>query len=407
MVGFHFFSRNYIDKALVFCLLLGLFIQISGKVWIGSGSARNSQIYIWLLLPTLLFLATYRFSSIKISYSKSDLLWLSFLLWVASSAFWATDSEHDAFSLAKRGLLIALYLYSIRILITINESFLRNALLAAVAMVAIGALVSLVNQYLVVGRPLSYRAFRIDRSGIGNLADYGWPVAAGIFHGGVSLWALGISFQRQTSSKIAGFWFLVFSVLALYVYFTFSRGAWFALLAGSVAVILLQKSRRGWIALFIGGAVSLVTFALYWTQLLVEFEDKQISGRGFIWEYYLEVMKGYWIFGHGLGTPFAYHWPGSDAVSPHAHSLYLQQIYDSGLVSLILLLSALFLLARRAWHYRRNKWICLAVPPLIFALVAMITDVERLFTRPGDYWTVFWLPVAIILGIPKHMLQRT
>lgn len=39
-----------------------VFIQVSGKVWIVSGSGRNAQIYIWLLLPSLIFLLLRFFS---------------------------------------------------------------------------------------------------------------------------------------------------------------------------------------------------------------------------------------------------------------------------------------------------------------------------------------------------------
>ncbi|HGY9624948.1 O-antigen ligase family protein [Pseudomonas putida] len=399
------FEHGCFVRVACLVLLVGFFIQVTGKIWIGSGSARNSQVYIWLLLPTLISLCFLRYFNISKFFCAADASWVLFLFWVGASAFWASGADRDAISLAKRGGLIALYILSIRLMILSNENYFRRVLLAAVATVALGALISLVNQYLILDRPLSYRAFRIDRSGIKDFANFGWPVAAGIFHGALSLWALGVAFDSKVSAKISAFWFSVFAVLAVYVYFTFTRGAWFALLAGSVAVVLFQNSKRGWGAFLVGGGLSLVALIFYWPQLMTEFSEKQLSGRGFIWAHYLSVMKGFWFFGHGLGTPFSYHWPGSNAVSPHAHSLYLQQIYDSGIVSLILLFSVLLVVFKKAWNFIGGKWVSLAMPPLIFALVAMLTDVERIFTRPGDYWTVFWMPVAIILAVSKRSSQ--
>ncbi|MNG09377.1 hypothetical protein D3C84_927960 [compost metagenome] len=110
-------------------------------------------------------------------------------------------------------------------------------------------------------------------------------------------------------------------------------------------------------------------------------------------------MREYWIFGYGLGTPFNYDWPDGKTSSPHAHSLYLQQIYDSGLVSIAMLGTGLFGVCYKAWYCRSNPWVRLAFPALVYALIVMLTDVERILTRPGTYWTVFWLPVAILLAV--------
>lgn len=172
-----------------------------------------------------------------------------------------------------------------------------------------------------------------------------------------------------------------------------------------MAVIILQNSRLGWWLLGIGTVLVLALVIKFWPQLVIEFQEKQLSGRGPIWVYYFKVMSGHWAVGHGLGTPFEYRWPDGVQVSPHAHSLYLQQVYDSGIVSLALLGAGLLALAHKAWKLRSNYWVRLAFPALVFALIAMLTDVERVFTRPGDYWTLFWLPVAILLAVPMRSKQ--
>lgn len=387
---------------LIWMLAIGLFIQLSGKVWIQSGSARNAQVYIWLLLPALIFILYKLIVRSKCVPSVHYIPWIFFLLWVGLSTLWATDSEKDAFSLAKRGLLIALYLQAIYLLMSYNEAFLKKALLAGVVMVAVGALVSIVYQFGILDKPLAYRAYRIDRSGIGNFANYGWPVVAGIFHGAIAIWALGVALDKRTVFKSVLFWLAIFMLLSLYVLLTYTRGAWFALLGGIMAVVILQNSRLGWWLLGIGTVLVLALVIKFWPQLVIEFQEKQLSGRGRIWSYYFEVMSNNWLVGHGLGTPFEYRRSNGIASSPHAHSLYLQQAYDSGIVSLALLGAGLLGLAHKAWKLRSNYWVRLAFPALVFALIAMLTDVERIFTRPGDYWTLFWLPVAILLAVPMR-----
>lgn len=388
-------------KILGWILAFGLFAQLSSKVWMESGSARSTQTYIWLLLPALIYFLYSLISRRHLNFSFEYIPWVLFLFWVALSTLWSTGSEHSHSSLMKRGLYISIYLISILLLMGISENLLRRALLAGIAVIAIGALVSLIYQFKFLEQPLAYRAFRIDRSGIGNFANYGWPVVAGILHGAIATWALGIALDRRTSNRLALFWLIAFTILTIYVFLTYARGAWFGLIVSCLAVVFIQNSRRGWLFLTLSLLAVLTAVFLWWDYLVIEATERQLSGRGPIWEFFFLKIQGHWLFGYGLGTPFNYIWPDEKYISPHAHSLYLQQIYDSGVISLVLMATGVISLTLKAWQTRNNPWVRLAFPALIFALIAMLTDVERIFTRPGDYWTVFWLPVAILLAVPK------
>lgn len=400
----HFMTIRW-SAVMAWMLTIGFFVQISGKVWIVSGSGRNAQIYIWLLLPALIF-SLYRI--IAKGGFKLDLKylpWALFLGWVAMSTLWATGSEASPHTLAKRCLFIGIYLVSINLLFNRHEMFFRRALLAAVIVVAFGAMVSLIYQYGVLDKPMTYRAFRIDRMGVGDFANYGWPVAAGIFNGAVATWAIGMALDKRISNWATSAWLMVFIVLAAYVLMTGTRGAWFALLVGCIFAVVMQKSKRGIWGVGLFAVVAFAGVFLFWDQIVDEVGRRQLSGRGPIWAYYFDIMSGHWLFGHGLGTPFEYVWPNGKMISPHAHSLYLQQIFDSGVISFGLLIFGLLGLCYKAWHLRNDPWVCLTFPALAYALIAMLTDVERIITRPSDYWTVFWLPVAILLAVPNRLKE--
>ncbi|WP_144091128.1 O-antigen ligase family protein [Pseudomonas kilonensis] len=384
---------------MLWALAIGLFIQISGRVWIVSGSARNTQIYLWLLLPALIFLLCAALNRSRVRLEIQYLPWVAFLAWGALSSIWASNSETSPLSFAKRGLFIALFLLAVFLLMDRGEALLRRALLAGILLVSLGALATLVYQFGWLDRPLSYRAFRVYRLGIGEFANYRYPVVAGIFHGAIAIWVFGVAIGQRTSLRKALFWFLAFVVLVLYVLLTYARGAWIGLGVGCFVAVLLQNSRRGWWVLGLCSIVVIVATVVWWEHLLNELFKRQLSGRGPIWDYYFAVMREYWIFGYGLGTPFNYDWPDGKTSSPHAHSLYLQQIYDSGLVSIAMLGTGLFGVCYKAWYCRSNPWVRLAFPALVYALIVMLTDVERILTRPGTYWTVFWLPVAILLAV--------
>lgn len=391
---------------LTWIMAIGLVIQISGKVWLISGSARNTQVYLWLLAPALLLFINRLFVN-KVRVLRLEYLpWLAFLIWAALSTSWSDGADTSATSLAKRSLFIALYLLSILFLLDFNERLLKRAIVFSIVLVAIGAGLSLAHQYGYQNKPMAYRAYRIDRMGFGDFANYGWPVAAGIFHGAVAVWVMGKLLSKDNSPWAICVWLPVLVTLVFYVVMTGSRGSWFALVAGFVLSAVLHKSKFClWASLctFVVG-VAFVVFR--WEVVVSEVASKQFSGRGPIWDYFFKVMTDHWMIGYGLGTPFSYKWPDRDLVSPHAHSLYLQQIYDSGIISLAFLVFALILLVIKCWKLRSTYWVRLASPPLLFALVAMLTDIERLITRPGDYWTVFWLPVGILLALPGQASKR-
>ncbi|WP_288376200.1 O-antigen ligase family protein [uncultured Pseudomonas sp.] len=378
-------------------LAIGLFVLMAGKIVIESGSARNTQVYLWLLFPSLCVVLYRIFVLRKLNISLWCWPWLLYLAWAALSTSWATASDVDAWSIAKRSLFICLFIVAIFQLMTKPIHF-KRILILSLLVIALGALASLLYQYLILDRPLVYRAYRIDRLGFGDFANFRWPVAAGIFYGSIAVWALGFALNKKTGRYMAILCFSCFIIMSLYVLLTYSRGAWFGLMIAALLSTLLCKSGRARWFLMLGTFCVLVLVVLFWSQIINEVETNRLSGRGAIWRYFFEVMSGHWLLGFGLGTPFEFIWSDGVTVSPHAHSLYLQQVYDSGLISLSLLLLAIGAVLWRSWGARDEYWIQIAVPVLIFALIAMLTDVERILVRPGDMWVVFWLPVAVVLA---------
>ncbi|MDD2055963.1 O-antigen ligase family protein [Pseudomonas sp. GD03860] len=398
-------SRGRFSSVALFIMALGFFIQMAGKIFIESSSARNTQVYLFLLFPALCVVLYRVVVRRAVQLRAIYLPWILYLAWVALTTIWASGSDDSALSLAKRGLFIGLFLVAVALLMQ-DDRYLRRALLAGIGIVAFGALASLIYQYVVLDRPLAYRAFRIDRLGWRDFADFRWPVAAGIFYGAMATWAFGIAIDRTTGRWASVWFFGCFMIISLYVLLTYTRGAWIGLVIAVIVAVFIQRTRRGWWSLVLAGGAALVAIGSFWPQLVIEFQQNKLSGRGAIWDYYLEVMPGHWLFGHGLGTPFEYLWENGVTVSPHAHSLYLQQVYDSGLISLLFLLSGVCWLLFKGWQQKDEGWVRLAYPAYIFSLIVMLTDVERLFTRPGDFWTVFWMPVAILLAVVSRDHSR-
>lgn len=392
-------TSSKMTRVIAMAMSLGLFILISGKVWIESSSARTSQVYIWILLPALLLMLYGAIKNRGLGLQKHHAPWLAYIAWVALSTLWAGFDGGEAWKLAKRGIFIVIFLYAIDWLLNHCEAYMRRAIYLGVIVVALGALAILIYRIVWLSPNIGYRTFRLDRLGIGDFVNYRYPLAAGLFNGAIATWAFSAALNERNSPLKAGFWFAVFAVLVVLVFFTYARGAWLGIALAAFLSILMANSRRGWWVFGLGALSAVVLSIIWWDHLLAEIFHRKLSGRGPIWDYYFDVMKGHWLLGYGLGTPFEFHWADGKTVSPHAHSLFLQQVYDSGIVALALMLTGLCVVACKAWQLRDNEWVKLAVPALAFAITVMLTDVERIFTRPNDYWTIFWLPVAIILAI--------
>lgn len=391
-----------IERGVAVIMSVGLFILISGKVWIESSSARTSQVYIWLLLPALLLMLCSLVKVRRLTMTWVHLSWLAYIAWVALSTLWADLDSSEVLKLAKRGLFIALFLYAVDWLMINFNSYLRRSIYLGVIIVGLGALAILLYQIVWLSPDIGYRTFRLDRLGLGDFVNYRYPLAAGLFHGAAATLAFSAALDRRNGAIKAGFWLVVFAILVVMVFFTYARGAWLGIALAACISIMMTNSKRGWWCFGLG-AISVLVLSIIWREhLLSEIFNRKLSGRSPIWDYYFEVMSGHWLIGFGLGTPFEFTWADGKTISPHAHSLFLQQIYDSGLVSLILFLLGLVGLAFKGWQFRHNEWIKFGVPALAFAVTVMLTDVERVFTRPNDYWTIFWLPVAIVLAVARE-----
>ncbi|MGA2655645.1 MAG: O-antigen ligase family protein [Gammaproteobacteria bacterium] len=83
---------------------------------------------------------------------------------------------------------------------------------------------------------------------------------------------------------------------------------------------------------------------------------------------------------------------------PHAHNIYLSIFFFSGLVGLLLycmmILSALYY----AYQNRQIDKYMFAGLAVIFASVALISDVGRVIVSPNDLWFYLWFPIGILLS---------
>jgi putative inorganic carbon (HCO3(-)) transporter len=385
---------------LLLLVCLGIFIQISGLLFNQDGSKYATQLYFSLFMPSL-FLFVVRKFDFLVSRQLSSILFFLLISWVFLVGVLHEGSVRDEWYWLKVVLLIFLYVYAVSVVSQRLSSF--KVLVGCVFFVsALFAWLTLFNQYGVLDRPLVYpavRSYRLFELGWGGLADLRHPVVAGLYYGVFIVLAcwLFVCFPLRTWQVIS----LVFCVLgvALYVIFTFSRGAWFSVIFSALTLLIISFNRKSQVLLILGAAAGAVFLYLYWSVFLAEY-TVGLSNRDHIWVNWFHHLNAFWISGAGAGAELFYRFSNGFEVV-HAHSLYLQLWYEYGIVGISLFVALLLSLLWKGWQCREQPIARLGLALLVFAMVAMISDVYAVFHRPSPYWVIFWFPVGILLGVQR------
>lgn len=385
---------------LIATMAIGLFVQLAGLLFNEDGSRYATQCYLLLFVPALVFF---------LSGSSAPRLWRQFpvfvlaalLTWVLLIAGFHPGSDKSLLVWAKILLLISLYLLVIANLVQ-SRRVLFCVLGSAMAVAVLFAWWTLLYQYGVLERPYSYpeaREFRLHELGWHGLADLDHPIIAGLYYGffAVLLCWFFVSFPiRIWQGGLLGTGMLG---LLFYVLFTFSRGAWFSMACAIVVLLVLVPNIKARTLLGLGLLTAGLLALFFWPEIQAE-RGVGLSNRDQIWNNWLEKLPDFWFFGGGGGADLYYKF-ANGYETYHAHSLYLQIWYEFGVVGFLLFVGLLLSLLCKAWQCREQPLARLGAAFLVFAMVAMVSDIYAIFHRPSPYWVVFWLPVGILLGVQK------
>ncbi|BAQ72505.1 O-antigen polymerase protein [Pseudomonas sp. Os17] len=378
-------------------LALGLFVQLSGFLFNNDGSRQATQVYLLLFVPALILLIAERFA-LSWWRQPSALILLALLGWVVLRSCF-DDSWKAPGYLLKVALLILLYVFVVGQLV--RKGVIEIPLALAVLLACCFAWLTLIVQFVVLDKPLAYEVLRstgrLRELGWHGFADFSHPIPAGLYYGIFAVLLLSVLVERELK---AWAWLPVLVGLAgllVYVLLTFSRGAWFSTLAGSLTLLVLSPQRRARVLLLIGALLILLMMAVFWSRVEHEW-FLGTSQRGPIWLNWLARLPEFWALGKGAGVNLVYRYPWGDVVY-YAHSLYLQLWFEYGIVGFALFVLLLGSVLRKAWRLRADPAARVALATLVFALVAMVSEVSTVFSRPNLSWIVLWLPIGLIMGL--------
>ena len=174
------------------------------------------------------------------------------------------------------------------------------------------------------------------------------------------------------------------------VAFTQSRTA----MAGVCVALVVLMGWRGLIVLLVGLSANWLLVAAepsLWTDRVLTF-----SFRPGIWQTVIDNMHGYWVFGHGYLVNEQVQAYGK--IFDHAHNSYLASLRDGGLIGLVLLLAILGVALRWSVELYRQQGNRLYLALLLYSMVCISMDFDRLLTQPKELWLYFWLPIGLIMA---------
>ncbi len=323
--------------------------------------------------------------------SRLLLLWLCYQL---LSALWSHGFAFMAFA-----TLLGWWL-QVLVFIVVTASLSRRypfefefLLKVLVTGVALSALVSIYSWYADSAHP-----FPVSRlEPIGRIDN---EILAGCAYGIFALLALHFSVAARTM-WLRALTMSAFLVLVSAVLLTHSRTAILGLLAALVAMPLCFGRRSVVATLVLLVGIFIVTrfafpevfdrfyMALYW--------------RPLIWQSVLaHIADAPWL-GYGYLSDTSVTVGG--LTFQHAHSSYLGFLRDGGLVGMVIFL---VMVAGFAGHIvqRGCGKAAYLIPMLVFALVVIAPDVDRLIVRPRELWLFFWWPLALFIGMNQSASEN-
>lgn len=388
-----------LPTAWLFILGVGLFVQLVGLLFNNDGSRYATQMYLLLFVPALILLV-WRRLSLEIWLQAPGIILLCLLGWVLLTGSLNVGSSKEPVYWLKIVTLILLYVFAVGSLARHERAF-TWLLVTVVVVVAIFSWLTLYYQFGVLDKPLKYEVLRytgrLHELGWRGVADLGGPITAGLYYGVFAVIMTYLFVGLRVRAWQATLLALGMLGLLTYVLFTFSRGAWFSMAAGVGVILLLFPNLKSRTLLCAGSILVVVGAYFLWPEIQSEME-LGVNGRDLIWSNWVEHFPEFWLQGAGAGANIFFKFP-SGTIFLHAHSLYLQLWYQYGIVGICLFALLLLSLLWKGLACKADPVARLGLALLVFAMLAMVSDIYAIFHRPSSYWVLLWFPVGILLGV--------
>lgn len=404
------FKKVWLECSAIVLLTTSLLFIYLSPYWSFEDSARSASLIRIMLFLTSLFLIPYifskntRFNKQRIKIAPVNILLSALFLYLFTNAFFISEDYQSA-----RRLLVLVFLFLPFVFLNLSTLFVRNIIMLIAVVIAIFAAYSLINQYMQGGLPTGYRQGELVSSGKDGIASFGNTIVAAM-HYAVGFTLLTFLFFTENKRVLLWLWSALLVFVVTYIALTFARSAWVACLVASFVIYALTFNKTK-IRFYIL-PVFLLLILSYFASNFIGYEVGQrgLTYRDEIWIDVISQIKGHWIFGHGLSTPFE---PiptiGGRVLVHNSHNVYLEIIYQTGLVGLLLYLSALcaaiYTLFKAYLLKVYNDTSVLILALLVSVSVVMLTELNSWIHPPNLLWMWLWTPIAMSLSFERKLIS--
>ncbi|MEW5544690.1 O-antigen ligase family protein [Pseudomonas soli] len=367
------------------------------KAWLATGFvwflaavalAPTNKLYqqgmiLFMWLPTLGLAWSARRVFLQ-AWCRQPALWIGIavlLIWSGVTLFWS--AAEDSVREAKRLLYILLFLMTFPLLGSMGLSITRRLLLLGGMLLAVAALISIVEFYGVSAQPLAERL-----AGIGEISH---PILGAYVIAAAILWML-YACPRHRGMQLA--WALGLGCLGAFVILSQSRGAALALVVTVILGVLWHRDRASQCFALLATLATGLAFYLMYDLIMA----RGSSYRPEIFMSSVHMIAERPLTGLGLGSYYRVEALGE--LFEHTHNMFTHVAVELGLPGMLLWLAVwLFTLGEivRARHTAFGK---VVLGLWVFSTLAMQFDAASLTATPRAEWFISWLPVGLAMLLP-------
>ncbi|CAI3810038.1 hypothetical protein DBADOPDK_05869 [Pseudomonas sp. MM223] len=361
-----------------------------GLVWFlaGIALAPSNKIYqqglvLFLWLPTLVLAWSAREVLVQ-AWKRQPALWLSVLLllaWSGLSLAWSP--AENAGREIKRLIYILVFLMAFPLLAQLGQARIRQLLLIGSALLAVAALISVINYYGVLGKPILTRL-----AGIGEVSH---PILGAYVIGSAVLLML-YEPPRQRGMQLL--WLVALVCLGAFAMLSQSRGAILALVITVVIAPLWFRDRHSRVFSILALIATCVAFYAVYDIIA----KRGVSHRPEIFHSVVDMVAAHPWTGLGLGA--AYDVIVGARHFDHTHNMFTHIAVEMGLPGMLLWVMVWLYTLAEIVRARGTLFGKILLGFWVYSTLSMQFDAASLTGTPRAEWFISWLPVGLAMMLP-------
>lgn len=365
-----------------FSWMLALFV--ASFLVLPTSKMVNNFYYIFIAIPGL-YLLLRNYKLLK-PINKTELVFLTLCFYIALYSFFEFPR------VITQTLYVVLFIYTVSRFVDVeffnSKTFARVIFWGGIIYAASGA----VSYYIIGDTPFGVPV----NPGLSRLDN---PIQTSMFIA-CSLFVIGPHWLKDNNlgEGISGF---VIAFIAIALVFQSRSGLAGMVLWSIFILICMVKELGGKGLIFLGiGLLILIIVCIPLFDLagmsnqLIERAD---SNRFAIWQgYFLALSDCGFIIGCGfpdINSPHLLIDPNRNGDIYHPHNIYVEMVFNYGLILLLLFMFMMVNALYMAWR-QRNWW----GGYLFSGLLVLNFDGSRIADSPNEVWLMMWLPFALILA---------